>query len=436
MKIWQKAHTRTESTVEAFTVGRDREFDLLLAPFDVQGSLAHAEMLFHQGLLREDEWLLLQSGLQAIATEIEAGTFRMDEQAEDIHSQVEQILTTRLGEAGKKLHTGRSRNDQVALDIKLYLRHEVLSLRDAAHAFAETLLDLSEQHRDTYLPGYTHYQVAMPTSFGLWFGCYAESLVEDLELLATAFHICNRNPLGSGAGYGSSFPLDRDRTTALLDMERPNINAMYAQMTRGKTEKIVAMAASSLAATLGKMAMDICLYLSQNFAFLKLPAELSTGSSLMPHKQNPDLFELVRARCNRLQGVPNELALLQNNLPAGYHRDLQYTKEILFPALTSLGECLHIMTTYVPRLQPQSGLLDDPRYQPVFSVEAINRRVLEGMPFRDAYREIGEAFHREGGWTPEVADKSLDHTHLGSVGNLGTERIREALMGAMGRFGV
>jgi argininosuccinate lyase len=391
-------------------------------------------MLFRQGLIREDEWMALKGGLESIATDIAEGRFQLDDNVEDVHTQVEQILTAQLGEAGKKLHTGRSRNDQVAVDIKLYLRQEVINLRDAATGFAEILLGLSEQHRDVYLPGYTHFQVAMPTSFGLWFGCYAESLVEDLELLAAAFHICNRNPLGSGAGYGSSFPLDRDLTTSLLGMERPNINAMYAQMTRGKTEKTVAMACSSLAATLGKMAMDICLYLSQNFAFLRLPAELSTGSSLMPHKQNPDLFELVRARCSRWQSVPNELALLQNNLPAGYHRDLQFTKEILFPALTTLGECLHIMTTYVPRLQPQTGLLDDPRYQPVFSVEAINRRVLEGMPFRDAYREIGEAFHREGGWQPEAADRTLEHTHLGSLGNLGTERIKEALGAAMGRF--
>jgi argininosuccinate lyase len=430
MKLWQKAHTHTETNVESFTVGRDPEFDLLLAPFDVQGSLAHAEMLFHQGLLNDTEWKLLESGLLQIATEIENGQFKIEEGVEDVHSQVEQLLTSRLGEVGKKLHTGRSRNDQVALDIKLYLRHEIHHLRDAAQRFAETLLGLSEQYQSYGLPGYTHFQVAMPASFGLWYGCYAESLVDDLELLSAAYHICNRNPLGSGAGYGSSFPLDRDRTTALLDMERPNINSIYAQMTRGKTEKIVAMAGSSLAATLGKMAMDICLYLSQNFAFLELPAGLSTGSSLMPHKQNPDLFELVRARCSRWQSVTGELVLLQHNLPAGYHRDLQYTKEILFPALQSLLECFQIMNQYVPRLQPRQGLLDDDRYQYIFSVEEINRLVQEGVPFRDAYRQVGEAL-KVPGWKP---GKPVPHTHLGSIGNPGTDRIRTALAETLLKF--
>lgn len=433
MKLWQKAHTVTEASVEAFTVGRDREFDLLLAPYDVQGSLAHAKMLYAQGMLTAEEWRDLEAGLQQIAREIAEGSFTIADDVEDVHSQVELLLTVRVGDAGKKLHTGRSRNDQVAIDLKLYLRAQTLALREAATAFCNTLLALSETHKHTLLPGYTHLQVAMPTSFGMWFGCYAESLVDDLELVAAAYHLANRNPLGSGAGYGSSFPLDRDHTTRTLNMERPHINAMYAQMSRGKTEKIVAMAAASLATTLGKMAMDICLYLSQNFAFLQLPAELSTGSSLMPHKQNPDVFELVRARCSRLQSVPQELALLQHNLPAGYHRDMQLTKEILFPALESLFACFDMMIRYVPRLTPQAHLLDDERYRYIFSVEAINRAVQAGAPFRVAYKAVGEALHQPN-WQPDVADQQLNHTHLGSIGNLGTERLREALQIVLDKF--
>jgi argininosuccinate lyase len=433
MKLWQKSHTSTESAVEHFTVGRDREFDLLLAPYDVQGSLAHAAMLQQQGLLNSAEWQQLEAGLQQIATEIAAGQFTIEAGIEDVHSQVEYLLTKRVGEVGKKLHTGRSRNDQVAVDLKLYLREQTLHLREAATTLCKTLLDLSDQHKDTYLPGYTHLQVAMPASFGMWFSCYAESLVDDLELVVAAYHIANRNPLGSGAGYGSSFPLDRDHTTATLGMERPHINAMYAQMSRGKTEKIVAMATASLATTLGKMAMDICLYLSQNFAFLQLPPELSTGSSLMPHKQNPDVFELVRARCSRLQSTPTELTLLQHNLPSGYHRDMQLTKEILFPALTSLFDCFDMMIRYVPRLTPQQNLLDDERYRYIFSVETINREVQAGKSFRDAYRAVGEALHQPG-WQPDPADKVLRHTHLGSIGNLGTARIEAALEKVLEKF--
>ncbi len=433
MKLWQKTNTATESAIEAFTVGRDREFDLMLAPYDVQGSLAHAEMLCAQGLLTPDEWAQLRGGLEQIAAEIEAGQFQIEPECEDVHSQVEHLLTQRLGEVGKKLHTGRSRNDQVAVDLKLYLRAEVLGLRDAVRKLCETLLHLAEEHRDLLLPGYTHLQVAMPASFAMWYSCYAESLTDDLELIAAAYAISNRNPLGAGAGYGSSFPLDRDLTADLLNMERPHINAMYAQMSRGKTEKIVAMAAASVATTLGKMAMDLCLYLSQNFAFFKLPPELSTGSSLMPHKQNPDVFELVRARCSRLQSVPNELVLLQHNLPAGYHRDMQLTKEILFPALQSLGECIDMMTTYVPRLIPQSGLLDDPRYRYIYSVEEINLAVQAGVSFRDAYRQVGEALAKPG-WQPSEAGKSLKHTHLGSIGEPGIERIVEALSAVLQKF--
>jgi argininosuccinate lyase len=433
MKLWEKKTTRTEAAVEQFTVGLDRELDRLLAPYDVQGSLAHAEMLYRQGLLDETEWLQLKAGLEQIATEIAEDKFRIEAGVEDVHSQVELLLTERLGDVGKKLHTGRSRNDQVALDIKLYLRAEVLDLRDQVQALVETLLTLSEQYRHTFLPGYTHFQVAMPTSFGLWYGCYAESLVEDLELLAVAYHICNRNPLGSGAGFGSSFPLDRDLTTRLLGMERPNINAMYAQMSRGKTEKIVATAAAGIAGSIGRMAMDICLYLSQNFAFLQLPPELSTGSSIMPHKQNPDVFELVRGRCSRWQSVAQELGFLQHNLPAGYHRDLQLTKEILFPALASLHDCLNMMQQYMPRLIPQNDLLEDPQYRYIFSVEAINILVKTGVPFRDAYRRVGDSL-QDPAWAPVAEVRQLEHTHLGSVGNPGTERIRAALQQALTAF--
>ena len=332
-KLWSKENTSTSALIEAFTVGRDKEFDIVLAEYDVLGSLAHTQMLEGAGLLTREERVLIHQELNNILAEIRGGLFVIEKDIEDVHSQVEWLLTQRIGEAGKKIHSGRSRNDQVAVDIKLYLRAEVLALKDEVKTLFDLLISLSEQYKDKLLPGYTHLQIAMPSSFGLWFGAYAESLVDDLEMLAAAYHIANKNPLGSGAGYGSSFPLNREETTRLLQFATLNHNSVYAQMSRGKTEKVVAIGLASVAATLSKLAMDCCLYINQNFGFISFPPELTTGSSIMPHKKNPDVFELIRAKCNRIQSTPNELTLLINNLPSGYHRDLQLTKEILFPAI-------------------------------------------------------------------------------------------------------
>lgn len=422
MKLWAKDQSATHEMVEKFTVGRDQEFDLLLAQYDVQGSLAHTQMLAKVGLIQPEEWASIQQGLLDIQQEIRAGQFQIEAGVEDVHSQVELLLTRRIGEAGKKIHAGRSRNDQVAVDIKLYLRAEMKDIQSLVLALFEQLLELSEKHQDVLLPGYTHLQVAMPSSFGLWFGAWAESLVDDMELLQAAARIVDKNPLGSGAGYGSAFPLDRSLTTELLGFRSMHRNSVYAQMSRGKTEKIVAMAMSNLGSTLGRFSMDICLYLSQNFNFITFPAELTTGSSIMPHKKNPDIFELIRAKSNRLQALPNELTLLLTNLPSGYHRDLQLTKEILFPAIGELKNCLTMMQHALQFIEVRSDILNDERYQYLFSVEAVNALVNQGISFREAYKTVGNAI--EAGDFAWDTSQKLQHTHEGSIGNLGTLEIR------------
>ena len=419
-KLWSKENTSTSALIETFTVGRDKEFDVLLAEYDVIGSLAHTEMLASVALLSKEDLVLIHSGLNTILAEIRAGSFVIEKDIEDVHSQVEYLLTNRIGEAGKKIHSGRSRNDQVAVDVKLYLRAQVLMLKDEAKELFDLLIKLSEQYKDKLLPGYTHLQIAMPSSFGLWFGAYAESLIDDLEVLAAAWQVTNKNPLGSGAGYGSSFPLNREMTTQLLHFRTLNYNSVYAQMTRGKTEKIVAMGLSTIAATLSKLAMDCCLYINQNFGFISFPSELTTGSSIMPHKKNPDVFELIRAKCNRIQSTPNELTLLINNLPSGYHRDLQLTKEILFPAIEEGKACLQMMRLMLSNIQVKDEILKDEKYKYLFSVEAVNELVNKGVSFRDAYKQVGNQIDK-GEFHFDY--KQLHHTHEGSIGNLSNDHI-------------
>jgi argininosuccinate lyase len=432
MKLWQKDNTPVSELIEKFTVGRDKEFDLLLARYDVLGSIAHVTMLGEVGLMEKKEAETAVKALQEIAVEIESGRFFIEEGVEDVHSQVELLLTKRIGDIGKKIHSGRSRNDQVAVDIKLYLRAEVLEVKKEAEALFELLLAQSEKFKEKLLPGYTHLQIAMPSSFGLWFGAYAESLVDDLEVLAASYAVANKNPLGSGAGYGSSFPLNRTRTTELLEFSAPNYNSVYAQMTRGKTEKIVAMGLSCLAATLGRLAMDCCLYLNQNFGFISFPAELTTGSSIMPHKKNPDVFELIRAKCNRIQSLPNELTLLLANLPSGYHRDLQLTKEILFPAISEIKSCFQLAVLMLSHVEVKDDILRDEKYRYLFSVEAVNELVNQGLPFRDAYREVGNQIEK-GNFQFDLS-KGLKHTHEGSIGNLSNDGIRELMRQVSGKF--
>ena len=413
-------------------MGRDREFDLLLASYDVQGSLAHTEMLSEVGLLSREEFLQIREELNRIMESIRKGEFSIDQSSEDIHSQIEAMLTARIGEAGKKIHSGRSRNDQVALDIKLYLRAEILQIRDEAKQLFDLLISQSEKYKGHLLPGYTHLQIAMPSSFGLWFGAYAESLVDDFELLSAAYHIANKNPLGSGAGYGSSFPLNRSATTRILGFETMNYNAVYAQMTRGKTEKVVAAAMGSMAGTLSKLAMDCCLYMSQNFGFISFPDELTTGSSIMPHKKNPDVFELIRAKCNRVQSTPNELTLLINNLPSGYHRDLQLTKEILFPAIETIKACLQMTGLMLSNIRVRQHIVDEEKYKYLFSVEAVNELVNQGVPFREAYKQVGNKIE-QGDFQYDYR-KELRHTHEGSLGNLQNDRIITEMDKVMRKF--
>ncbi|HEV2354989.1 MAG TPA: argininosuccinate lyase [Puia sp.] len=431
-KLWSKEGTTTSAAVEAFTVGRDREFDVLLAEYDVLGSLAHTEMLESVGLLTSADLKQIREGLEQILADIRAGNFAIDPGAEDVHSQVETLLTQRIGEAGKKIHSGRSRNDQVAVDIKLYLRAQVLAVKDEAEQLFRRLIALSEEHRSAFLPGYTHLQIAMPSSFGLWFGAYAESLVDDLELLAAAYQVVNKNPLGSGAGYGSSFPLDRDMTTRRLGFRTLNFNSVYAQMSRGKTEKAVAVGLASVAATIGRLATDCCLYISQNFGFISFPPELTTGSSIMPHKKNPDVFELIRAKCNRIQAVPNELALLTGNLPSGYHRDLQLTKEILFPAIEEGLACLRMTGLMLAHIQVNDHILEDEKYKYLFSVEAVNQLVNQGVPFREAYRQVGNSIGK--GDFAFDRRQPLHHTHAGSIGNLSNDRIVAEMEKVLAKF--
>jgi len=428
-KLWQKTISVNE-LVESFTVGRDREFDEQMAAFDVLGSLAHTKMLASVGLLNEADLATVQQELKKIYAEIQASNFKIEPEVEDIHSQVELLLTRRIGEAGKKIHSGRSRNDQVLVDLKLFFRHELQEVVESVQALFDLLISLSEKHKAVLLPGYTHLQIAMPSSFGLWFGAYAESLIDDLEMVLAAYHITNKNPLGSAAGYGSSFPLNRILTTQLLGFDSLNYNVVYAQMGRGKTERIIAQALSSIAATLGKMAMDQCLYLSQNFAFVSYPENLTTGSSIMPHKKNPDVWEIMRGRCNRLQALPTDVAMMTTNLPSGYHRELQLLKELLFPAFADIKNCLHMAKFMLEHIEVKQNILDDAKYAYLFSVEEVNRLVLSGTPFRDAYKQVGLAIEN-GEFNP---DKTVNHTHEGSIGNLGNEQITAAMQKMVSQF--
>ncbi len=432
MKLWSKSSTTTAEKIEKFTVGRDREFDLLMAKYDVEGSIAHVTMLGEQGLMTEEEAQLAVDTLNLILQQIKTGTFTIDKQVEDIHSQIEFMLTEKIGDIGKKIHTGRSRNDQVALDIKLFIRSQLQEIKKETNALFQLLIEQSNKHKAVLIPGYTHLQIAMPSSIGLWLGAYAESLVDDMEFLAAAYQVANKNPLGSGAGYGSSFPLNRSRTTSLLQFKSLNYNSVYAQMSRGKTEKLTAMAIATVAATMSKLAMDCCLYMSQNFGFISFPDELTTGSSIMPHKKNPDVFELIRAKCNTIQSIPNELTLLTNNLPSGYHRDMQLTKEILFPAITELLSCIEMMQLMLRELQVNDHLLNDPKYTYLFSVEKVNELVNQGIPFRDAYKQVGNMIE-EGNFSFDLS-KGLHHTHEGSIGNLCNNEIELAMQKQLEKF--
>ena len=432
MKLWQKESTSVSELVERFTVGRDKEFDQLLARYDVEGSIAHVTMLGNVGLMTKEESGIAVLALQAILESIHAGQFAIEEGIEDVHSQVEYLLTKRIGDIGKKIHSGRSRNDQVAVDIKLFLRAQLLQIKDVTAELFGLLIQQSEQYKDKLLPGYTHFQIAMPSSFGLWFGAYAESLTDDLEMLAAAYAVTNKNPLGSGAGYGSSFPLNRTQTTNLLHFATLNYNSVYAQMTRGKTEKLVAAGLSTIAATLNKLATDCCLYLNQNFNFISFPSELTTGSSIMPHKKNPDVFELIRAKCNRIQSIPNELTLLLTNLPSGYHRDLQLTKEILFPAIEELKACMQLTMLMLSNIEVKDGILNDPKYKYLFSVEAVNNLVNKGVPFREAYQQVGNDI--EQGTFQFDLSNGLHHTHEGSLANLNNKEIEQLFQKVIAKF--
>ncbi|WP_407405322.1 argininosuccinate lyase [Chryseobacterium sp.] len=419
-KIWQKDNVQTNNIVNQFTVGKDLDFDERLAKYDVLGNIAQCKMLAEVGIISHEESVKMLEVLEDILKDIQNEAFEIDKEAEDIHSQIESILIEKLGDTGKKIHTARSRNDQVLVDIKLYLLDEIREITVLTNEFFQNLVKLAEQHKNTLLPGYTHFQIAMPSSFGLWFGAYAEALLDDVEMLFSVKNIINKNPLGSAAGYGSSFPINRESTTQSLGFNTMNYNAVYAQMTRGKSEKMLAMAMATLAGTLGKFSYDVCLYLSQNFNFISFPKEFTTGSSIMPHKKNPDIFELVRARSGRIQALPNELILLTNNLPSGYHRDVQLTKEILFPAIDSLKECLAILNYTLPNIQVREGILEDEKYKYLFSVEKINEEVQSGLSFRDAYIKVGNEIENN---EFEFEVKNLNHTHQGSIGNLCLDKV-------------
>jgi argininosuccinate lyase len=429
MKLWQKEKTSTKD-VERFTVGRDREMDMYMARFDVLGSLAHIQMLTSIGLLKHNEVEILSAELKNIYDRIKAGEFVLEEGIEDIHSQIELELTKKRGEMGKKIHSGRSRNDQVLLDIKLYLRYEIEIIVNGLKDLFDLLVSQSEKFKEDLLPGYTHLQLAMPSSFGLWFGAYAESLVDDVITMEAAYRVVNKNPLGSAAGYGSSFPINRKMTTELLGFEEMNYNVVYAQMGRGKTERIVASAFGNAAATLARLAMDACLFLNQNFGFISFPDELTTGSSIMPHKKNPDVFELIRARCNQLQALPGDIAFITSNLPSGYHRDLQLLKELLFPAIQNLKDCIHMTQVMLTNVTVKKNILADEKYKFLFSVEEVNKLVLNGMPFRDAYKKVGMDIE-QGNYNPAI---EIQHTHEGSIGNLCLEEISSAMDRAISKF--
>ena len=428
-KLWQKNTTPT-AEIERFTVGRDRELDVMLAESDVLGSMAHITMLESIGLLTADELRALLSELRTILADIRAGRFEIEEGVEDVHSEVELLLTRRHGDVGKKIHSGRSRNDQVLLDLKLWTRRQLREVVELVKVLFDELLAQSERYKDVLMPGYTHLQVAMPSSFGLWFGAYAESLADDVLFLQAAYRLVNRNPLGSAAGYGSSFPLDRQMTTDLLGFDSMNYNVVYAQMGRGKMERNVAFALASVAGTIAKLAFDACLFNSQNFAFVKLPDDCTTGSSIMPHKKNPDVFELTRAKCNKLQALPQQVTLIMNNLPSGYFRDLQIIKEVFLPAFDELKDCMRMCAYIINKMRVNEHILDDPRYDLMFSVEEVNRLAASGVPFRDAYRQVG--LDIEAGQFHPV--KEVHHTHAGSIGNLCNDRIASLMTSVLEGF--
>ena len=428
-KLWEK-NVQVDHEVDVFTVGKDREMDLYLAKYDVLGSMAHITMLESIELLSKEELDVLLAELRKIYAIADKGEFVIEDGIEDVHSQVELMLTRRLGDMGKKIHSGRSRNDQVLLDLKLFTRARIQELAHLAKDLFEVLIAQSERYKGVLLPGYTHLQIAMPSSFGLWFGAYAESLVDDMRLLQAAYKICNRNPLGSAAGYGSSFPLNRQMTTDLLGFDSLDYNVVYAQMGRGKMERTVAFAMAGIAGTLSKLAFDACMFNSQNFGFIKLPPQFTTGSSIMPHKKNPDVFELTRAKCNKIQGLPNQITLICNNLPSGYFRDLQIIKEVFLPAFDELADCLRMVTHMMREVQVNEHILDDDKYALLFSVEEVNRRVVEGVPFRDAYKQVG--LEIEAG--KFVARKEVHHTHEGSIGNLCNDRIADMMREVMASF--
>jgi argininosuccinate lyase len=431
MKLWSKDNTDTSKQVEKFTVGNDKTFDLQLAPFDVMGSMAHAKMLASVGLLTNDELDALSVELKNILQLAQDSQLTIDDSIEDIHSQVEFLLTQKLGDTGKKIHSARSRNDQVLVDIKLFLRNEIEELVNEIQPFFHLLLEQSEKYKEHLLPGYTHLQLAMPSSFGLWFGAYAESLVDDVITLKAAYEVVNKNPLGSAAGYGSSFPINRTLTAQLLGFADLNYNVVYAQMGRGKAERITAMAMANVADTLARMSMDACLYLNQNFDFISFPPALTTGSSIMPHKKNPDVFELIRSHCNRLKALPNEIMMMTTNLPSGYHRDLQLLKEHLFPAFQTLKDCLSMASLMLSNITVKENILSDEKYRYAFSVEEVNKLVLQGVPFRDAYKQVGMAIE-EGKFAYTI---ELKHVHEGSTGNLGNDKIQHMMQQSLEQFG-
>ena len=428
-KLWEKNY-EINKEIERFTVGRDREMDLYLAKYDVLGSMAHITMLESIGLIGKDELPLLLAELKNIYQTVERGEFMIEDGIEDVHSQVELMLTRKLGDMGKKIHSGRSRNDQVLVDLKLFTRHELMEIADGVKTLFDELIKKSNQYKDVLMPGYTHLQIAMPSSFGLWFGAYAESLTDDMLFLQAAWRMTNRNPLGSAAGYGSSFPLNRQMTTDLLGFDTMDYNVVYAQMGRGKTERNVAFAIATIAGTLSKMAFDACLFNSQNFQFVRLPKECTTGSSIMPHKKNPDVFELIRAKSNKLQALPQQVTLIMNNLPVGYFRDLQIIKEVFLPAFDELKDCLQMTAYIINKMEVREDILNNPMYDPMFSVEEVNRLAAEGMPFRDAYKKVG--LDIEAGQFK--ADKEIHHTHEGSIGNLCNDRIEALMQQVLGEF--
>ncbi|MBE6195324.1 MAG: argininosuccinate lyase [Rikenellaceae bacterium] len=426
MKLWNKGF-EPDKAIEKYTVGNDQLLDLRLAQYDIEGSMAHIKMLETIGLLEKSELEQLLVALSELLEEAKKGNFVIEEGVEDVHSQVELMLTRKLGDVGKKIHSGRSRNDQVLVDLKLFMRDELRDIARHTKQLFDRLIALSEEHKDTLMPGYTHLQIAMPSSFGLWFGAYAESLVDDMRLVAAAYDTANQNPLGSAAGYGSSFPLNREMTTELLGFKTLHYNAVAAQMSRGKTERATAFAIAGLASTIGRFAMDICLFMCQNFGFVSFPDNLTTGSSIMPHKKNPDVFEITRGKCNRLQAVPNEIALLMANLPLGYHRDMQLLKDIIFPATREICEVMEMCDFMLQNIRINKGILEDKRYDYLFTVEDVNRLVLDGKPFREAYREVGIAV-QEGRYTPT---REVHHTHAGSIGNLCNDKIVEKMKQVM-----